>query len=221
MIIDNTYFYGDFYLTQAKPSLVPENSVNDKVQDYIDEHTANCLLRCFGYLLFEEFAEKLDSSKENGLKDGSNQKWDDLLNGATYIKNGKNVKWRGLRYKNIGSEKYKSLLVPYVYYHFQNETQTTSTPTGEKKVRAKNSTPADVNPVLARSWNKFVEQVQKNEGQPILISKPYAYGVDYYQNNRNQYITLNEFIKDMNEVNPNTYQNYTPEYFKRINPLGI
>lgn len=221
MIIINEDFYGEFYLPQAKPCLVPENSVSNKVTDYMEEHSSNCLLRCFGYLLFEEFANELDSSQPNGLKVGSDSKWDDLLNGKSYIKNGKQVKWRGLRYKNIGSEKYKSLIVAYVYYQFQREVQTTSTPTGEKKVRAKNSEVADVSPVLSKSWNKFVEQAQVNEMAPSIIAKSYGYGIDYYSANQNQYLTLNQFITDMNEVDALTYADYTPELFKRINSLGI
>ena len=91
MIVKNTDFYGEFYLPQARPSLVPENSLSDKVINFINDYSSEALLKCFGYILFEEFAEKLDSTQENGLKAGTEQKWIDLLNGKSYVKEGKNV----------------------------------------------------------------------------------------------------------------------------------
>tara|TARA_R110000850_G_scaffold34863_2_gene93572 strand:- start:9498 stop:10160 length:663 start_codon:yes stop_codon:yes gene_type:complete len=216
MIIDNTYFYGEFYLPQAKPSLHAENSVASKVTDYIDEYSSMCLLKCLGYILFEEFASVLNPIRENGLEDNSAQKWSDLLNGKSYVREGKNVKWRGLRYKEIGSDKYKSLLVPYIYYYFKLQTQTSGTGTGEKTVRAKGSEVADVTPVLSRAWNKFCDQAQLTQKEPVLIERNFGFGIDYYSMNNNQYLTLNEFIRDMNEIDSNNYREYTPQKFNKF-----
>lgn len=221
MIITNSDFYGEFYLPQAKPSLVPENSVSEKVTDYIEEYSFECILRCFGYVLAEEFASKIDDSQPNGLIVGAEQKWDDLLNGKSYVKDGKDFKWRGLKFVLAGTQKVKSLIVPYVFYKFQSHIQTTSSPTGEKKVRSKGSEIADASYVLSRSWNKFVDQVQKKQPDKIYIQNTFGLGVDYYNSNVNQYVTLNEFIMDTNNESPDTYENYNPEIFKRIDSLGI
>lgn len=220
MIVSHSDFYGKYYLPQAKPGLVPENSVSDIVTEYINEYSADCLLKCFGYIMFEDFASQLDSTQSNGLKAGTDSKWNDLLNGKSYVKDDKNVKWRGLRYKEIGSDKYKSLLVAYIFYHFQLQTQTQTSMTGEKKISSKNSQPADVSSVLCRSWNQFVDQAQKEIQEPILIERPFGYGLDYFSSNKNQYITLNEFIVDMNKDDNSTYPDYSTEKFRKLN-LGL
>lgn len=220
MIVKNEDFYGEFYLPQAKPSLVPENSLSDKTTNFINDYSSEALLKCFGYILFEEFASKIDNTQANGIKAGSDQKWIDLLGGKTYVKEGKNVKWRGLRYEEVGGTRYKSLLVPYIYYQFKLKTQTSGTGTGEKAVRSKNSEIADVTPVLARAWNKFVEEIQVFETGPKVVQGMFGQGLDYFNQNKNQYITLDVFIKDMNELDDLTYQNYEPQRFNKF-VLGL
>ena len=221
MIIDNTYFTGDLYLAQAKPGLVPENSLSSKFVGYIEEHSSDCLLKCLGYILFEEFASQLDISKDNGLIDDADEKWNELLNGKSYEKDGKAVKWRGIRFKQIGSTNYQSFITNYVHFHYLSETQTTSTPTGEKKVNSKNTAEADVSRALARNWNKFVSQCQPFSSAPIVIERSIGFGLDYYTARKNQYLTLSEFITDMNTVDSDTYKDYSPEIFRRINSMGI
>ena len=79
MIIDNTYFKGDIYIPNAKPGITSNvTEVDGEVKDFIYEYAEECLFDCLGPL-FIEFKTKLDSSKENGLIENAEEKWDHLL----------------------------------------------------------------------------------------------------------------------------------------------
>lgn len=222
MIITTTYFKGDIYLPQAKPNMLEENGVQDDVIFFINENSEECVLRCLGLNLFNSFSEQLDSLKENGLKDDVDEKWDFLLNGKKYTDSkGVDKKWRGIRFKQIGSQDYVSFIAYYVFYKYQFYLQSQTTSTGQKKVKSENSEFADASPLISRSWNKFVNFVQFELKQPKIIESSYGLGLDYFTENKNQFTTLNEYIKDQNEIIPNYYEGYNPEVFFKTNSMGI
>jgi len=223
MIITNEYFKGEIYISVAKPSLTAENTSSEEFKGYVEQYSFDCFVDVFGAMLAEEFAGEVDETQTNLLKVGADAKWDNLLNGQTYVDpEGNTVRWRGIRFRNVPTETYKSLVAFYIYFQYKGKNQTSSTANGEVKAQTKNSIPADANPKIVNAYNKFLDFIQPKQTGPTVIYRNMGIGLDYYNAETDYYITLSRFIKDANLLSEDTYANYAPKVFgRKINSLGI
>jgi len=224
MIINNTFFKGEFYIPHAKPN-VSDNvtEVSGNIIDFINDYSRECLFKSLGSLLFYEFKSVLDSNKQNGLKDGTDSKWNDLLNGKSYTDpiTSQNVVWRGIRWKSFDEGNYdRSIITPYVYFHYESNDYITRGDSGHFINNPKNAEVVTPSFKVAKAWNKFVEFVQgSSETTKAFISK-YGLGVDYFTEGGSN-VSLYKFINDSNLIAEDTYSNFTPRTWSNINRFGI
>ena len=223
MIIDNTYFIDEIYIPNAKPSVTSNiTSVSASILNFISEYERECLIESLGYQLYKEFSDNLDSTKSNGLKVGADAKWDDLLNGKAYTNSdGKAVEWLGVRRKAKSSDTTysKSFIAQYVYFFYEQNANTTNTGVGHIVEDVKNATVLTSPPKVFKAWNKFVDIVQGKKVSPTYMQGRYGTGVDYF--NYEWGISLYKFIQDQNELVKDTYANFTPKLWTRINEFGL
>lgn len=224
MIIDNTYFKGELYIPHAKPGITDDvTEVDGAVTDFIEEYVAECLLKCLGYDLYREFSLVLDKAKSNGLVDGSPIKWDQLLNGHVYTdpNSSKTIAWRGIRYEAIPDGGYnKSFLANYVYYFYEKDDYITRSDAGHQILNAANAENVLPTAKVTRAWNKMVDMIQGANNNPLYGYKNGMPWVDHFNQN-NQEVSLSKFIKDSNAILDETYANYTPQVFSKLNAFGL
>jgi hypothetical protein len=208
-IIDDTYF-------QPSKREVPNLDEADsrtfaELQLLIDE---KCRLLLLGFLTLEQFTE-LDSYLVDGifpedaqpdelLPNYVPQKWIDLVNGATYIKNGVTLNWTGLIYKK-GAYK-GSLLADYVYYYWLTQNVSYMTGVGDAKGNPKGASLVIPTQRVVNTWNDFVKQYQSNcngffnWNYGCFDYSWYWVGINY--SNQNE-VSLIQFLSDKDEDYPN------------------
>lgn len=223
MVIDNTYFRGEIYISHAKPSVSDEVlEVEGDIKSFIDEYSRECLIQCLGPKLFNEFAEELNPAQPNGIDLASHDKWDHLLNGLTYVDSkGDTVVWRGLRYKDAPTGDYKSPIANYVYFYYEKHDHITRSDIGHVQENGKNSWNVAPTEKVVRAWNKFVDQIQGRELAPTVINKYGMIGVDYMFQEDHWHVSLYKFLEDSNKLVPNTYEGFVPKHWRRINIYGL
>ena len=223
MIIDNTYFIGELYLPHAKPSITDGvTGVDTKVLRFIDEYEEDCLIKILGYNLYVLLQAELDSAQPNKLDPGADAKWNDLVNGKTYVDpyTNKNVIWKGLRYKSVSNNTYdRSLLANYVYYYYEQNEYITTTNVGDVINIAKNAITMDPSLKTVNAWNRFVDMVQGEEDEENVVMTHYGLGLDYYRGDGR--VSLYKFIEDSNTITNDTYPDFNPKTWRRVNQFGI
>jgi len=221
MIINNTYFIDEIFLPNAKPSVTGDlTAIPANVMSFINTYASEALVKCFGFSLYRAFTNQLDNTKDNGLKDDADVKWDELLNGAEYTdSSGKAVYWPGIRVKN-GETYNKSFLAEYVYFHYEKSNDEDRTGVGNVKQNAENASIVSKTPKVIAAWRRFVEQVQGSSCSPQFVSNGIGYGVDWYGSGK-KFKSLYEFIEDKNRMDPATYPNFDPTRFVNMNQFGI
>lgn len=225
MITNNTYYKGDIYIPQAKPSITEgATEINAEFAFMIEKYEEDCLIKCLGHQLYMEFAEQLDTAQANLLKVGADEKWDRLLNGYTYTRQGESspVSWLGIRRKIplSGAVYNYSFLANYVYFFYQRKQYITTTGTGTGIERSENLIKVAPTQKVVEAWNDFVLKVQGKQPTPKYYYNNAGFtGVDFYVG-ENQ-ITLYQFIKDMNTIVDDYYQNFKPTEWEFLNKFGI
>lgn len=194
-IIDNTYFIKDTSI----PNVVElQSATNTGLDLYIDEYVRLLLKRALGQVLFTEF----DAFIVNGsLPNTAPQKWQDLINGVVYVKDGKSYKWQGLIYTE-GLFK-ASLLADFTFYHWLKENISSITGIGEVRIEAKNAAAVNSNQRLVTVWNRFLVKYQGNYEtcRPLRYTYKGVLVTDYTGGyNDDGYVSLITFLSD-NETN--------------------
>ena len=222
MIVINTYFKGEIYIPLANPSITKAvKGVALELEAFIEEYERDCLIKCLGFVLYNEFLAEIDMTESNGLKPTANAKWDDLLNGKTYTDvNGNNVVWAGIRQKvpNTSTTYNKSFLANYIYWYYEKNNEISRSAVGHVKPKAKNAVIMSpiARPVTA--WRKFIKLVQGEKAVATPIYSRYGLGIDYFQNTETP---LYKFINDMNSLVEDTYSDFEPKLWVNQNQLGI
>jgi hypothetical protein len=201
-IINQTYFNGIINVPNVNE---PTSDEADLLNTNIDKYVRLFLQEVLGFEKFEE----LDSYIIGGvLQPTAPQMWLDLVNGTTYTKNGKNFKWKGLKY-DLGTSKV-SILAYFVYFNqYQNSF---NSQIGQVYVEPKNGINANPTEHLTQIFNEFVEMYQGNcnarykgvyQVNDVLF-------VDYFGNHSNSgYVALTEFLlhnKEVYEVEPHFFE---------------
>jgi len=150
-IINASYFIGKISITNLNE---PNSGMLEQAELYVDSKVRLLLRNTLNNELFED----LDSNITNGVLDNdAPEKWDNLVNGATYVKDGKTCKWQGLIYTD-GLYKL-SLLADFVYHEIKiDNLQKDAT------IQPKNAIVNSQKSHLASVWNGFVEKYQGGYG---------------------------------------------------------
>jgi hypothetical protein len=219
MIITREYFKGDLFTPAMRPSIT-DNEDTNSINFFIKEYSSKCLLECFGYTLFEQVVANIsgDSAKEDSL-----QKWKDLINGEIIIlSDGQKKRWKGLAYKidPTDTSKNYSFIANYIYFFFERNSSIAKSTTGDKVLESEGSMVANQSYKVSIAWNNFVNEVVGCvENKAYLIENEFGHYVDWYSGNTE--FSLYEFIRYKNDLDPTTYPNFQPKYFKQINSFGI
>jgi len=224
-IVNNKYFKGEIYIPHAKPTVTGSVvGIGNELIGFIQKYEKDCLVKSFGYSLYKEFYEQLDSTQDNGLKVTADEKWDFLLNGKEYTNEaGDDVVWEGIRRVTTTVEQYdSSFLAYYIYWYYEKNFDTTRGGVGDVKVEAKNATRFSPNQKITNAYQNFIEIVQGCESAPdVYVKENGMVGVDYYGQSGGV-ITLYQFIRDMNSINGDDYYDkFSPKVWGEINQFGI
>jgi hypothetical protein len=232
MIINATYFKGNIYLPNAKNSIsstIPD--VENKVLDFIKEYESDCLFKCFGSVLFNEFKTKLDDAVTTLIKAGADAKWGLLMNGETYTNpNGDEVVWGGIRRKtnslgsSVDGEYDKSFLAQYVYFYHEKNAHIIRSGAGNKKINSANSVNANDNQKVVSAWREFIRHVQgETDVSPYFVKEGFmgGVGVDYYAGGNGAEVNLYQFINDKNELIADTYADFKPKKWTNLNNMSM
>ena len=194
MITSSEYLKGSIYLKDGNSNF-PNSELlgnGNKLDSFFQEYEPDVLIKCFGYSLYKEFMNQF--SEDYTLKGSADQKWDDLLNGKEYQVNGINYYWRGLIYEEGGLK--RSLIAFYVFSKYVKRDYLGSGIQSEK-VKEVNFNPSQI---YIEAYNEFVNLAVKG---------------------KNGLVSLYQFLTDMNEITPGTYENWNPETFNKINQFSI
>jgi len=238
-IVNNTYFKNEIYIAHAKPGIADAvTEVESKVNDFINEYEQDCLIKSLGVLLANEFFSKLDSSRPNFIKEGEDAKWDELLNGKTYEKEGKTVVWKGIRIKSksLGDELQGGLpdvsfLANYIYFFYESNFFITRGNAGSGSNKSANMETIVPNQKVVKAWNKFVQMVQGgvfNSSYPNFEGNYFekegrfgGLGVSFYNEDEMLNVPMYKFISDMNELLEGAYADFSPKQWSFMNQFGI
>ena len=225
MIIDNTYFKGDIFIHSAKPSITSDSSdIASELVEFIDLYSKDCLRKCLGISLFNEFKAVLDPDSDTGLIENPANKWVELLNGVEEYTDarGKKKFFKGIRYKTSDKEdaEYnKSFLANYVYYFYEEADFIKNTGVGNIKPKAKSAEVVTPRFKVISSWRKFIKDVQGSQQNKEVIHRRFGFGIDHYNNSQES--CLYTFIKDMNEIDPDNYKDFEPFIWRNANQFDI
>lgn len=194
-LIDKTYFNGSINVPNSNEY---DAAFDNELNLSIDRYARQFLQWSLGYSLFNE----LDSNITDGELDaGAPQKWEDLVNGVEYVKDGKTYFWKGLIYTEGLSK--KSILAHYTYFNQYQESINSGV--GQVVTAAKNA--INVNPTqhLVTIYNEFVIMYQGENAYwnctPTYLSD---WGIwEYCQTaNNSNYVSLRQFLTDKAENYP-------------------
>ena len=190
MIINATYFIGDIYLPQVGANASAMVNDNYLLDSFIEQYEPELLNKALGRKLYNEFKSQLNA--EGTLLDGASQKWDSLLNGTSYVKNGITYYWRGL----VDSS--KSLIAYYIYYHLVESKVRQQTTLGTVKAESKNAVSVNATPELIRAWRKIHEWYQGGvTNSPVVYKYRGVYVDDYFNgDNNSKDVSLYTFLSD-------------------------
>ena len=194
-LIDASYFNREIAIPNVNEL---QGNANTELTEFIDGKVRLLLQEVLGYDLFTN----LDGDIASGvLKVNAQQRWIDLVNGATYTKNDKQYRWKGLIYTE-GTFK-NSLLADYVYHFWLESKLTDMTGVGEVAQASKNAVSVNSTQRLVTIWNRFVKAVNGGDSYGRLGKKYWHNGVpiyDYSNAEKSMYVDLFTFLKD-NQAN--------------------
>lgn len=133
-LITTSIFTGKINLPQ-----VGNTEGENIVQGFIDDFEPEFLQKALGYDLWKAFSAGIEGS---GPYD---DKWDDLINGVEYQRNGKTEKFVGL----------KKPLANYVYYKFIEDDAISQTLVGAAVTETDNAKRVSPMPKLMDAWNQM------------------------------------------------------------------
>jgi hypothetical protein len=142
-LIDNSYFVGEINIPGRERS-----EIKDVLNNFIAKYETEFLKDIFGYSLWKAY--------DTGINDVAPlAKWTALRDGVEYTNlAGYPDKWRGLRF----TEPVKgSLFANYIFYKWNKDRVTFSTPIGEVKPEADNAMVMSPIIKMVKAWNEMID----------------------------------------------------------------
>lgn len=230
MIINNTLFVDEYYIPHARPSITNDiTTVDAKASNFISKYVRECLIKTLGTRMAVELISNLEEGStdiSNVLKSTADQKWRDLVYGVVYTNpQGESREWRGILYKEFGADVYKSFLVPYVYWHYEQNADSFQGGAAIATPNVKNARVASASPKVTKAFRDFVTHVQGLSWRPDVFSRNGAIGVDWYLGGAVEEISLYQYITDMSNVKTNTdldkFEKFQGQRWEMPNQFGI
>lgn len=212
MITTRDYFILNTELPFVSDDVPNASLVGNKSEadSSIMRYEPDILTKTLGYSLKKAFMDQFDYNAQTMLhtiKSGADQKWKDLLNGTTYTKNGVEVVWRGIIFTDEDVK--RSFITNYVYCKWLEKETSKHLGVGLSVPQAKGATRANPAYKFTDAYNDFVDVVVGNFCNGY--SDEIGTGVR----------SLYEFINDKNEESLNTYPNWMPKDFKKVNIFSL
>lgn len=208
MILSSQYFtMWELAIANAEPK-APNSNLLGNVEtlksfiEHCEREVLSLALQRTNYKLFYE--DSIDHSTST-VKSAADQKWKDLFSGKEYKVDGVDVIWRGLVFTEGGLK--RSLLAHYTYYCFMKHDISHHGSVGLMIEKAKNSKRADYAPKTTLAYRTFLSMVNGD-----LDSSPHHNGGRR---------TLDQFINDMNALDPSTYPGWRQHCFPKLNIMSI
>ena len=212
-ITDVTYYQkGINFIPNAQDISASDSpSSESKLEYFINVYERQLMLNVLGAKLFSEFTTAMADLPN------ADQKWKDLVTGATYTKDSKDYLWEGLR----GYEK-NSLVASYIFCEYLRNDESTYTTTGVVKNTSKNAENVNPTPKYIAAWRQFIEKYQaQTQCNPVIIRDHFGnVGLDYYQN-KNSEVSLYQFLTDQNELDALAFPDFEFTFYENQNSLGI
>lgn len=193
-LINETYFQSDYFIPNTQE--LRESSLT-VLEQFVDKYARLCLKNALGYELFDDLNQDIT---DGVLDSGAEQRWLDLVNGATYTKDGVEYRWQGLAFTE-GTKK-QSLLVPYVYYYWLLNEQQKQSGVGTVVVNTKNATNVNATQTLVNSWNDFVTLYQYECDDYGYFYNDFYDFPYWWTNDSTNYVSLVKFLKDNEDDYP-------------------
>lgn len=214
-ITDATYyqtgikFIPDVKVTGTPVQGVPTNTTVSRLEHFIDINERLLLLSFLNVDLYNEF--------ELAIQDlpNASAKWQNLVNGTTYVKDNETFVFDGLR----GYSK-DSLVAYFVFCEYIKNDNTYYSTSGVIQTKDKNAVRVDPSSKLIDCYYAFLNKYQDNNSlnEPCYyMSSTGLIGVDYASGNDNGVVTLETFLRD----NATDYEGYNFKRFETINSFGI
>lgn len=205
MISQNSDFIGRWNIanSHSEDPNAPLVGNTEQLQLAIDEYEPECLVTVLGYSLYEELKpELLKQPFITGAPETADDKWVDLVNGK--------AQWRGL----------KRVIVPYVYFYFMRDDDTSHTGVGIVRENPKGAVIAETRLKPVTAWREFVNEARGKSQMPKVVSHSYKYvgnvvGV-IYSDYDDKYWSLYKFLYENEAV-----YDVSPSILKNINIYGI
>jgi len=206
MITTNADFVGNFKIPNSMDGSPLSDLLGnkDELTTFIENFEPECLVRAFGYDLYKLLLPELQKQPFNVSSEvTADQKWIDLVNGKD-------------NYKGL-----KPVIVPYVYYHFLEDNESSFSGVGVVKERAKGAQERSSIPKAVKAWREFYKHTVGSEPVPGVMVRPSIFGnmvfYDWYGTDGNYETSLHSFLTK--------YKNIYPEAiigkFENMNFYGI
>ena len=143
-------------------NIAPDNDFgNDNLTDVITVYQPEILTNLLGAVLYNQFENDCIGIVPQ------TQRFIDLLNGKTYVKNGFTLNYFGL----------KNMLVGFTYFIYTRLNTSFSTQTGEVKPNNQNSNPADIRLKCVNAYNYAINF----QGEKLGYSNTFINYMDFYK----------------------------------------
>lgn len=211
-LIDVTYFKRELFVPNADDT---DRQTYKELNEFIDGDVRQYLRDNLGYALFSD----LDSQITDGnLNSDADAKWQNLVNGVEYTKDGKTLYWQGLLQVE-GSFK-RSLLANLVFVNWLENNQSIQSGVGEVVLQAKNAVRINSTKRIVKVWNDFVSM---HQGEQSKYHVPHTYHykgipvIDWSENDDSNFVSLVRFLED----NESDYPDVPCKLYELRNSLGL
>lgn len=187
---------------------VPNNI--SRIDAAISKYERELLIGVFGIGLYNQLNTALDDLPSADIK------WQNLVNGIDYTKEGVVYRFDGLR----GYEK-DSLVANYVFCKYMEVDESYYSTTGVTKSKAANANNFNPTRKYLDSWYSFLEKYQNGDTSGVNVlydTFGNPIGVDYFgSGNDSGLVTLETYLNDHKE----DFDGYVFKRYTSANSLGI
>ena len=222
-LIDKTYFKGNRFIPNLNEA-EPNNRLQEDLMMLMQQSDKDVLSLAFGFEMWEDFKQFINEN--GGIKEETPQNYKDVVNGKTYQKDGKTLRWNGILETNPKA----SLLADIVCYQYHNNNVTQTTENGQVMIGGKLGDKASSVPKIIECWNSFVEKFNggyrdspsgfTKDGKPYWVLKG---GIDYYgiYPRQSGEVSLIQFLADNKADYPLLQEEIEFVGFQKKNSFGL